>query len=305
MSSLTESRVSEVRAFNRFYTTVIGVLGAGMHDSPYSLTDSRVLYELGVAERLETGELRALLDLDAGYLSRILSRFESDGLVARERSADDARKQLVRLTGAGAETFRMLDQKSAEEIEALLAGLTEEQQKRLVAGMRAIRGLLGPAEGREPYVIRPPRAGELGWVVQRHGALYAREYGWGVGFEKLVAGIVGAYDPAADMCWIAELGGEPAGCVFCVRKDDTSAVLRLLLVEPSARGHGLGRRLVEECVRHARAQGYRRLSLWTRDCLTSAIRIYEAAGFVLESREKGAENGIELTELVYAMDLTG
>ncbi|NUP78048.1 MAG: MarR family transcriptional regulator [Nonomuraea sp.] len=302
MSSLTEARVSEVRAFNRFYTKVIGVLQAGMLDSPYSLTEVRVLFELAHAERMETGELRGLLGLDAGYLSRILARFEGDGLIVRERSASDARKQLLRLTEAGSGTFARLDRRSAEEIERLLDGLPEAEQALLTGSMATIRRLLGERPARS-YVIRPPRTGDLGWVAYRHGVLYSEEYGWGTEFEQLVAGIVSAFDPARDAGWIAEVDGERAGCVFCVHQDDTTAKLRMLLVEPSARGLGIGRRLVEECLRHARARGYRRITLWTRDCLVSARRIYQAAGFELESEEKGTENGVEVVEQEWSRDL--
>lgn len=303
MSSLTEARVSEVRAFNRFYTKVIGVLQAGMHDSPYSLTEGRVLYEVEHAGRLETGELRGLLDLDAGYLSRILARLDGDGLIIRERSATDARKQLLRLSPAGAEAFATLDRRSSEEVQRLLDGLPEDGQERLVTGMRTIRRLLDVPAERPPSLIRPPRAGDLSWVVQRHGALYAQEYGWGMAFERTVARIVADFDQERDMCWIAEVGGARAGSVFCVRRDDTTAQLRLLLVEPSARGLGLGGRLVEECLRHARAEGYKRIVLWTRDSLVSARRIYQAAGFELDSQEKGMENGVELHEQMWSRDL--
>ncbi len=303
MSSLTEARVSEVRAFNRFYTKVIGALQAGMLDSPYSLTEVRVLFELAQTGLMETGELRGLLGLDAGYLSRILARFEGDGLVRRERSASDARKQLVRLAPAGAEVFAALDRRSADEIGRLLTGLTEEEQGRLVASMATIRRLLDGSRERAPYVIRPPRTGDLGWVVYRHGVLYSAEYGWGTEFEQLVAGIVAELDFTRDAGWIAEVAGERAGCVFYVRQDETTAKLRMLLVEPSARGLGLGRRLVEECLRHARAEGCKRIMLWTRDCLVSARRIYQAAGFELESEEKGMENGVAVTEQVWSRDL--
>lgn len=303
MSSLTKARISEIRAFNRFYTKVIGVLQSGMLDSPYSLAECRVLFELGHAGRLETGELRALLGLDAGYLSRILTRLEGDGLISRERSATDARRQLVRLSAAGAEAFGRLDVRSDEEAERLLTSLPEQGQERLIAGMATIRALLDGTGEREPYMIRPLRTGDLSWVVYRHGVLYSREYGWGMDFERLVARIIGEYDPARDMGWIAEVGGEPAGCVFCVREDDTTARLRLLLVEPSARGLGLGGRLVGECLRHAKAEGYKRITLMTRDCLVSARRIYQGAGFELESEHKGTENGIEFTEQEWSRDL--
>ncbi|MFG1944655.1 GNAT family N-acetyltransferase [Nonomuraea sp. NPDC048826] len=303
MSSLTEARISEVRAFNRFYTKVIGVLQSGMHHLPYSLTEGRVLYEVAHADSIETGELRTLLDLDAGYLSRILTRFDADGLIVRERSAADARKHVVRLSAAGREAFEALDRASTEDIGRLLAGLPEDARERLVDGMRAIRDVLDPPAGPETVLIRPPRDGDLSWVVHRHGVLYAREYGWGRTFEQTVARIVADFDPPGDAAWIAEVGGRPAGCVFYVRKPDATGQLRLLLVEPSARGLGLGRRLVDECLRHARADGRERVVLWTRDCLSSARRIYEAAGFRLDSEEKGVENGIEVNEQMWSVDL--
>jgi DNA-binding MarR family transcriptional regulator/ribosomal protein S18 acetylase RimI-like enzyme len=303
MNSLAEARISEVRAFNRFYTKVIGVLQSGMHDSPYSLTEGRVLYEVAHADRLETGELRGLLDLDAGYLSRILARLDGDGLIIKERSATDARKPLVRLSAAGAEAFATLDRRSSEEVQRLLDRLPEDGQERLVTGMRMIRSLLDAPAERPRTLIRPPRAGDLSWVVQRHGALYAEEYGWGMDFERTVARIVADFDQAHDACWIAEAGTARAGSVFCVRRDDTTAQLRLLLVEPSARGLGLGGRLVEECLRHAKAEGYKRIVLWNRDSLVSARRIYQATGFELDSQEQGVENGVEVNEQMWSRDL--
>ncbi|WP_084956846.1 bifunctional helix-turn-helix transcriptional regulator/GNAT family N-acetyltransferase [Thermoactinospora rubra] len=303
MNSLTEARVSEIRAFNRFYTKVIGVVRDGMMDSPYSLTEARVIYELAQAGQMETAELRRLLGLDAGYLSRIMARLESDGLVARERSAADGRRQVVRLTEAGTEVFRHLDRRSAEEVKGLLAPLTEEQQQRLVGSMRSIRELLEPSGERKPYVIRPPRTGDLGWVVWRHGVLYSREYGWGPAFEQTVARICADLDFGRDAGWIAEIDGSPVGCVFCVHRDDQTAQLRMLLVEPSARGLGIGGRLVEECLRHARERGYKRIMLWTRGCLASARRIYQANGFALESEEPGVENGVPVTEQIWAREL--
>ncbi|WP_030508937.1 helix-turn-helix domain-containing GNAT family N-acetyltransferase [Microbispora rosea] len=299
--------VPEVRAFNRFYTSVIGVLGAGMHDTSYSLTEARVLFELGTRGAADTADIRAMLGLDPGYLSRILARFEGDGLVSRERSAEDARRQVVRLTPKGRDTFAVLDRRSAAEIETLLAKLTDPERRRLVSAMGAVRSLLEPAERREPYVIRPPRAGDLGWVVHRHGVLYSEEYGWGAAFEALVARIVAEYvedhDPRGEAAWIAEVHGEPVGCIFCVRKDETTAQLRLLLVESSARGMGIGGRLVDECLRFAASAGYRRIVLWTRDVLVSARRIYQAAGFELVEQHPGEESGIPVTDQVWAKDL--
>ncbi|MGV9597594.1 bifunctional helix-turn-helix transcriptional regulator/GNAT family N-acetyltransferase [Streptosporangium sandarakinum] len=303
MISDIDRRVAEIRAFNRFYTGVIGVLHQGILDTPYSLTEVRVLFELNGGERMEAGELRRLLGLDAGYLSRILGRFESDGLVTRERSAADARRQVVSLTAAGRATFATLDERSAAEVRGLLEGITEEDARRLVASMAAIREVLAPARRAEPYVIRPPRPGDLGWVVHRHGVLYSQEYGWGADFEALVARIVADYvdhhDPRREAGWIAEVDGERAGCVFCVRKDDGTALLRMLLVEPSARGLGIGGRLVGECVAFARATGYRRMELSTRSVLTSARRIYRAMGFEpVEERRLD-----DLVEEIWAMDL--
>nr|WP_062342529.1 helix-turn-helix domain-containing GNAT family N-acetyltransferase [Herbidospora sakaeratensis] len=280
--------IAEVRAFNRFYTEVIGVLGPGMHDSPYSLTEARVLYELGQAPApMETGEIRRALGLDAGHLSRLLTRLEADGLVTRERAGHDARRQVVSLTGAGRETYTDLDGKSAAQVAALLDGA---DLPRLLSGMAAIREALGGAPRSDTVVIRPPRPGDLGWVVQRHGAIYGREQGWGADFEALVARVCADFldhlgDPG-QAGWIAEVDGRPAGCVLCVRSDQRTAQLRLLLVEPWARGRGVGARLVEECLRFAADAGYTRIRLWTRDVLTSARRIYQAAGFEVTGTEQ-------------------
>lgn len=299
--------VPEVRAFNRFYTSVIGVLGSGMHDTSYSLTEARVLFELGTREAADAADIRVMLGLDPGYLSRILARFEADGLVSRERSAEDARRQVVRLTPEGRDTFAVLDRRSAEEIEGLVAKLTDPERRRLVSAMTTVRGLLEPSARREPYVIRPPRPGDLGRVVHRHGILYSQEYGWGAEFEALVARILADYvdnhDPRREAGWIAEVGGEPAGSVFCMRKDDTTAQLRLLLVEPSARGMGIGGRLVEECLRFAASAGYRRIMLWTRDVLAGARRIYQRAGFELVEQYASEESGIPVNEQIWARDL--
>ncbi|GAA0972268.1 helix-turn-helix domain-containing GNAT family N-acetyltransferase [Acrocarpospora macrocephala] len=284
--------IAEVRAFNRFYTAVIGMLRSGMHDSPYSLTEARVLFELNrSAGDVEVGEIKRLLGLDGGYLSRVLARLEGDDLVRRERSAADARRQVVTLTAQGRDTFAHLDERSDAEVSALLDALPERDRARLVASMGTIREVLGEKTDKAPYVIRPPRPGDLGWVVARHGAVYAREYGWGADFEALVARICADFldnqsDPGQSG-WIVEVDGHRAGCVFCVRKDATTAQLRLLLVEPSARGLGIGSRLVEECLRFARDTGYQTIMLWTRDPLTSARRIYESAGFKLTAEEPG------------------
>ncbi len=296
--------VADVRAFNRFYTNVIGVLRGGHLGTPFSLTEARVLFELARQDATEAAALRRSLDIDAGYLSRILARFDGEKLIARQRSAADGRRQVIRLTDAGRAAFAELDARQTEHTAALLATLSEPEQRQLTGAMQLIQEMLaGPAPlagggqgtgastgaGATPpappraWLLRPPRPGDLGWVVQRHGAVYAREYGWDDTFEHLVARIVADYaagrDPRREACWIAEVDGEPAGCVFCVRKDDETARLRLLLVEPAARGLGIGGRLVTECLRFARAAGYAQITLWTHDCLTAARRIYEGAGF--------------------------
>lgn len=301
--------VAEIRGFNRFYTEVIGVLGAGLLDTPYSLTEARVLFELGTRGAADAVLIRELLGLDPGYLSRILAKFEAEGLVLRERSAEDGRRQVVRLTDGGLEAYRTLDARSAAEIEAMLGDLTGAERHRLLTSMAAIRETLEPAERREPYVIRAPRPGDLGWVVHRHGALYSDEYGWGMAFEALVARVVADYadhhDPRREAGWIAEIGGEPVGCVFCVRKDDETAQLRLLLVEPHARGMGIGRRLVGECLDFARRAGYPQITLWTRDILAGARRIYQAAGFELVEERANEENGHPVVDQVWTLKLTG
>lgn len=297
-SSATEDRVATVRAFNRFYTEAIGVLDEGLLQTPYSLTEARVIFELAQRDATEVTDLRRALAVDAGYLSRILARFQADGLVTRERSAADRRRQVIRLTGAGRAAFDTLDARSADEIRTLLAKLSEEDQRRLVSAMTVIRSLLEPAPRPEAYVLRPLRPGDLGWVVHRHGVRYADEYGWDDTFEALVARIVADYvdhrDPQRENAWIAEMDGAPAGCVFCTRKDETTAQLRLLLVEPRARGLGVGTRLVEECLRFARWAGYRRITLWTNDVLADARRIYERAGFTLLDEEPHHSFGHDL-----------
>ncbi|MEV7968575.1 helix-turn-helix domain-containing GNAT family N-acetyltransferase [Sphaerisporangium sp. NPDC088356] len=299
--------VTGIRAFNRFYTRVIGVLGAGMHDTSYSLTEARVLFELHGREEMETGELRRLLGLDGGYLSRMLARFEADGLVTRERSAADARRQVVRLSEAGQVAYGTLDEASAAAVREMISPLGEEDRRRLISAMTTVEEILGEAPKPEPYVIRPPRAGDLGWVVHRHGVLYAEEYGWDETFEAMTARIVADYvrdhDPKREAGWIAEVGGEPAGSVFCVRKDDRTAQLRLLLVEPSTRGMGVGGRLVEECLAFARRAGYQRVILITVDVLAAARRIYERAGFRLGEQHTERDWGTEITMQTWSRDL--
>jgi DNA-binding MarR family transcriptional regulator/GNAT superfamily N-acetyltransferase len=288
--------VTAVRDFNRFYTRLIGVLTDGLLHTPYSLTEARVIFELAQRDHTEVTALRRDLGLDAGYLSRMLARFEADGLVTRDTSADDARRRVVRLTGRGRGVYADLDRRSAAEVAALLRPIPGAEQDRLLAAMGTVRTVLSGSP--RDITLREPGPGDLGWVVARHGALYAAEYGWGAGFEALVARIVADFvdhrDPARERGWIAVAGGVPVGSVFCVRgrdgagdgaADETTAKLRLLLVEPSARGTGLGHRLVDECVAYARAAGYTAMTLWTNEVLTGARRIYAAAGFERVGRD--------------------
>lgn len=303
-----DERIARIRAFTRFYTRVIGVLEEGLLDTPYSVTEARIIFELAQREHTEVTTLRRDLGVDAGYMSRITARFETDGLIVRERSTEDARRQVLRLTDRGREVFATLDRRSAEQVTALLNDVPESDQRRLVAAMDTIREVLGsqPVPPRT-VVLRTPRSGDYGWVVSRHGALYADEYGWDAGFEALVARIVADYaenhDPSREAAWIAEVEGEPVGCVFCVAKDDTTAQLRILLVEPSARGLGIGARLVEECLRFARDVGYESITLWTNDVLNSARRIYEAAGFELVEEEPHHSFGHDLVGQYWARKL--
>ncbi|HEX6312428.1 MAG TPA: helix-turn-helix domain-containing GNAT family N-acetyltransferase [Acidimicrobiia bacterium] len=302
-----EDRVASVRAFNRFYTGVIGVLGESMLDTPYSLTEARVMFELAQRDRTEVAELRSGLGVDAGYLSRLLSRFEADGLVARERSRTDGRRQVVRLTGAGRRTFRSLDTRSAADVHRLLTDLSDEEQARLVSAMQTIRGVLDGARPGPAVVLRDPEPGDFGWIIARNAALYAEEYGWDSTYETLVARIVADFlehrDRQRERAWIAEVDGERAGCVLCVRKDADVAQLRLLLVEPSRRGLGIGSRLVDECVRFARRAGYARIVLWTNDVLADARRVYERAGFELLEEEPHHSFGHDLVGQVWARSL--
>jgi DNA-binding MarR family transcriptional regulator/GNAT superfamily N-acetyltransferase len=281
-----DRRVGDVRHFNRFWTRQIGVLREGYLESPFSLTEVRVLYELAHREETTASELGEELGLDAGYLSRILRGFEKHGLIHKRPSEADGRRRLLRLTERGREAFAPLDARSRSEIGAMLGGMSIAGQERLVKAMRAIERLLsGRHDLVVPYLLRPHRPGDMGWVVHRHGVLYAREYGWDETFEALVAEIVAKfiqqYDPRLERCWIAERDDEIVGCVFLVRESEEIAKLRLLLVEPEARGLGIGSRLVEECIRFAQQAGYLKIRLWTNDVLNSARRIYEAMGFRL------------------------
>ena len=293
-----EDPVAAVRAFNRLYTNVIGVLRGGYLNTSYSLTEARLLFELGQRERTEVSVLRRGLDIDAGYLSRILSRFEATGLITREKSDTDARRQVITLTAAGRELQQSLDTRAGEEIGALLDRLGEDAQQRLVASMREITQVLADAPPPRAYLLRSPRPGDLGWVIQRQAAGYAAEYGWDETYEALVARIMADFvdsrDPAREAAWIAEADGQRVGSILCVRKSDTVAQLRLLYVDPAARGLGIGSKLVEECLRFARAAGYTEMTLWTNSVLAEARRIYQRTGFTLIGEEPHHSFGADL-----------
>lgn len=283
------SDAAAVRAFNRFYTQRIGVLDDAPLGGPFSLTEGRVLYELAHRDAPAASELCRDLGLDRGYLSRILARFQKQGLVARSRSASDGRQSHIRLTAKGSKTFAAIDHTWQGATEELLAPLSEKDRRGLVSAMTRVRALLANAEAQganaEHIVLRQHRLGDMGWIVQRHAVVYGEQFGWNAEFEALVAEIcakfIHDYDPASERCWIATRGGAPVGSVFLVKDSDEVGRLRLLFVEPSARGLGIGGKLVDACVAHARKVGYRKITLWTNDVLVSARRIYQAAGFRL------------------------
>ena len=302
-----EDGVATVRAFNRLYTNVIGVLRGSYLGSAYSLTEARLLFELAQHDTSEVADLRVTVDIDPGYLSRILARFESDGLITRQRSAADGRRQVITLTGSGRDVVAGLDARSADQTRDMLDGLRDDERRRLLDAMHGITETLTRSPRSRGYLLRAPRPGDLGWVIQRNGAVYAEEFGWDESYEALVARIVADFaqnrDPEAEAAWIAEVDGMPAGCVFCVREDATTARLRLLLVEPWARGLGIGGRLVDEVLRFARRAGYSRITLWTNDVLGDARRIYQRAGFTLDDESRHHAFGKDLTSQNWSRDL--
>jgi DNA-binding MarR family transcriptional regulator/GNAT superfamily N-acetyltransferase len=296
----SKEQIADVRAFNRFYTRQIGLLEERLHKSAFSLTEARVLYELAHRNGLTATDLGRDLGLDAGYLSRLLKKFESRGLLARAPSAADARQSVLAITEAGRKAFEPLDRASREEVAGLLGRLSAEHREAVVTAMQRVQRLLGQDKKSEQasYILRPLQVGDIGWIVHRQGILYARECGWDQSYEALaaeiLAGFVKSFDPQYENAWIAEREGEVAGSVFLMRKSAEVAKLRLLYVEPSARGLGIGRRLVDECVGFARAKGYKILTLWTNDVLVSARRIYQAAGFQLAGEERHHSFGKDL-----------
>jgi DNA-binding MarR family transcriptional regulator/GNAT superfamily N-acetyltransferase len=301
------SPTDEIRAFNRFYTRAIGMLGSGLHATTWSLAEARVLYELAQRPATDVTDLKRTLELDAGYLSRLLARLERTGVVAREPSETDRRRQVARLTDDGRAAFAELRDHATAEAQQLLDRLDPAGRESLVGAMGTIRAVLGDERRTRIVTLRDGRPGDLGWVVEAHGRLYADEYGWDARFEALVARVCADHletaQPGRDAAWIAELDGERVGSVLCVRVDDTTAKLRLLLVEPRARGLGVGARLVDECIAFARRAGYRELVLWTNDVLASARRIYEAAGFELVASGPHASFGKPLVGQTWRLAL--
>jgi DNA-binding MarR family transcriptional regulator/N-acetylglutamate synthase-like GNAT family acetyltransferase len=294
-----EARIDAVRRFNRFFTRRIGVLREGLLHTPYPLTEARILFEISRRAEVAASDLSRELGLDPGYLSRILARLEQKGLIDKVRSETDARRRLLLLTPQGQDAFSLLDSRSREEVAEMLCELSEGDQRRLLEAMQTIEGVLDKGfKFSEPFFLRQHRPGDMGWVVHRHGVLYAWEYGWDERFEALVAQIVADfvnnYDAARERCWLAEMSGEIVGCVFLVRASDTVAKLRLLLVEPEARDLGLGTRLVEECISFARQSDYTTLTLWTNSVLDAARRIYEKHGFKLVEEEEHHSFGQDL-----------
>ncbi len=303
-----DEHVAAVRRFNRFYTKVIGVLDEGYLQSPFPLTAVRVLYELAHRKTSTASELAKELGLDAGYLSRIVRNFARRGLIEKEPSKDDGRQVFLRLTTQGHKVFAPLNKRAHDQVAAMLHQLSASGQTRVVEAMHTIEALLGaPSQEKTPYLLRPHQPGDMGWVVHRHGVLYAQEYGWDDQFEALVATIVARfiqhYDPKCERCWIAEKDGEVVGSVFLVKQSKSVAKLRLLLVEPKARGLGIGTRLVSECVRFARQVGYRKITLWTNNVLDSARRIYEKAGFRLVHEEPHHSFGHDLIGETWELQL--
>ncbi|HEY9684110.1 MAG TPA: helix-turn-helix domain-containing GNAT family N-acetyltransferase [Oculatellaceae cyanobacterium] len=309
MVQTLDADIQSMRRFNRFYTQKIGVLQEGLLDSPFSLTEVRVLYELATGKNLTASQMNKTLALDVGYLSRILRNFEKRGLVERAASKTDGRANVIKLTPAGIDAFRPLNDRSSDQVKSMLNELSEKKRKVLVEAMNTIENLLSDkTPTSEPFVLRPHQPGDMGWVVHRQGYLYAREYGWNQEFEALVAEITAQFirnfDAKRERCWIAEMNDEIVGSVFVVKESDTVAKLRLLYVEPNARGLGIGDKLVRECIKFSRQSGYKKIILWTNDILHAARKIYERAGFKLVEENKHHSFGHDLVGQTWELDLT-
>jgi len=313
----TPQRIAALRRFNRFYTRQIGVLRRTYLDSGYALGELRVLYEIahgGNGKAPTATDIARALDFDPGYLSRILRNFEKRRLITRRTSASDARQSHLALTSRGRQVFAPLERRTRRQAGAMLEKLPAAEQARLVAAMAAIENLIerrddstaAPDPDRD-YVLRAPKPGDFGWMIARHAALYAEEYGWIAPFEGLCAQIVADFandhDPNHERCWIAQMNGENVGCVMLVKDKPGVARIRLLLVDPNARGLGLGARLVDECIAFARRAGYRKITLWTHSVLTAARHIYQQAGFKLTGTEKHRSWGKPVVSEFYDLEL--
>jgi DNA-binding MarR family transcriptional regulator/GNAT superfamily N-acetyltransferase len=309
MSSIeSDARIAAVRTFNRFYTRKLGVLDQHLGQSPFSLSEARVLYELAHRDSLSAKEIGSELGLDPGYLSRILQNFDEQDLVSRKPLATDRRQIRLSLTAKGRQAFAKLDLGSQNEVAAMLAPLSPGDTRRLTQAMATIETVLEPrTDIRAPFLLRDHRIGDIGWVIARQGIAYAEEYGWDIGYEALVAEIcaqfVQNYDPLREHCWIAEADGEPLGSIFLVKASDEVARLRLLAVEKKARGLGVGRALVAQCIRFAREKGYSRMTLWTQSVLVAARGIYQQAGFRKVSEEANRSFGVDLVGEIWEMEL--
>jgi DNA-binding MarR family transcriptional regulator/GNAT superfamily N-acetyltransferase len=309
MADLQRS-VARVRGFNRFYTRQIGVLNEGFLESPFSLTEVRVLYELSVRDNASATDLRRALGVDAGYLSRILRGFQRRGLIQKKTSVQDARRSHLSLSAKGRAEFGKLEARQRAEVERMLVGLAPTSRRQLLLRMESVERILtrDPTASRHTITLRHHRPGDIGWITHRQAVLYHQEYGWGERYEALIARIMAEFienfDPRAERCWVAEQDGQIIGSIFCVRKSRTVAKLRLLYVEPSARGSGLGTRLVDECIAFARSRGYRTLTLWTNSVLHAARRIYERKGFVLVEQKPHRLFGRALIGQTWELDLT-
>jgi DNA-binding MarR family transcriptional regulator/GNAT superfamily N-acetyltransferase len=308
MSSDSDGQISAVRAFNRFYTRKLGILGQQLLKSPFSLSEARVLYEIAARQNPAAKEIGIELGLDPGYLSRIIQNFDDSGLIARTPLPSDRRQHQLSLTAKGRQAFARLDRSSHDDVAATLAALPDGGRERLIGAMAVIENLLGDCrEPLPPAALRDPRPGDMGWVVQSHGSLYAREYGFDSSFESLVAEIsakfLASFDASRERCWIAERDGAQVGSVFLVRHSDDVAKLRLLLVDPAGRGQRLGHRLVAECVAFARQCGYRKITLWTQSILVAARKIYQDKGFVLVGTEPHRSFGQSLIGETWELEL--